>query len=804
MSVLQTGIGPEKGFYPYAIDQSLRFNDDDSAYLTRSLVTISNRKTWTWSGWIKRGNLGFEQTFFGAYRDGNNYIAAQFDSDDTLNITYKNANQSGGSVASQIRRKITTQVFRDSSSWYHVVISFDASNTNCDIYVNGSEVTSFSVNEEPQNLNFEINNISTHYLSTFQNSTFTLDVTYFDGYLAEINFIDGQALDPTSFGEFKSGVWVANKYTGTYGTNGFYLPFENGLGDDESGNGNDWTPNNLAATDIVLDSPTNNFATLNPLDADGLTLSDGNLQGFGADATAAFSTSTIGMSSGKWYCEITLTAKSTSSSLNVGIIEEGNNQAYPDYGYFAFNGNKYDDLTGSAYGSSWDVGDVIGIAYDADTGTLTFYKNGVSQGDAFTGLSGTYFFCQARFGGADHTTQWNFGQDSSFAGNKPAQGNTDDNGIGDFYYTPPTDYLALSTANLPEPAISPADDASPSDYFNTVTYTGDGTSPHAITGVGHQPDFLWLKARSINYQHGLFTVLQGVNDYLQSNSTTAEVNDSTLLNSFDADGFTLGAGNAFNQSGQSYVAWNWKANGAGVTNTDGSITSTVSASPESGFSIVSYTGNGTAGATVGHGLDSAPEMVIVKSRSAPSASFSNWVVYHTSIGASRYIRLDTADAELDGFNQTPWGDTEPTGNVFTVEFDSGAGINGSGDDFIAYCFHSVEGYSKFGSYTGNGSADGPFVYTGFRPAFVMVKASSAGGAGYEWQMFDTARDISNDQTAFLKANLSDAESNGDPIDILSNGFKPRAGSARNNGSGVTYIYMAFAEDGGPFKFSNAR
>jgi len=378
-------------------------------------------------------------------------------------------------------------------------------------------------------------------------------------------------------------------------------------------------------------------------------------------------------------------------------------------------------------------------------------------------------------------------------------------------------YLPLSTANLPDPAIDPAQGSSPEDYFNTVLYTGDsatssaGTVARTITGVGFQPDLIWVKSRNNGgtwSDHSLTDSVRGNNLSLSSNTTGATINVATDFGNGGiggpaADGFTIVSGSAgstanLNSSGDTYVAWNWKANGSGVSNTDGSITSTVSANTTSGFSIVSYTGTNSATETIGHGLNQAPDMIIVKSRD--SADF--WPVYHkdtnTDGGENYLMRLNTTDARLN--SNVYWNDTAPTSTVFTVGTSSA--LNNT-DDFIAYCFHSVDGFSKLGSYTGNGSSDGPFVYTGFRPAFVMVKRTD--GGTNNWVIYDKERDPYNYVDSRLFPNTSGSESGGGAsysYDFLSNGFKVRSIGSEHNLDGGTYIYMAFAEN--PFKYSNAR
>ena len=319
------------------------------------------------------------------------------------------------------------------------------------------------------------------------------------------------------------------------------------------------------------------------------------------------------------------------------------------------------------------------------------------------------------------------------------------------------------------------------DYFNTVLYTGNG-STQSITGVGFQPEWTWIKCRSDARNHQAYDVVRGATKQIYPNLTNAEDTDVSSLTSFDSDGFSLGSAGAVNVSGQTLVAWNWLAGGTGVSNTQGSIASTVSANTTSGFSIVSYTGTGS-NATVGHGLGVAPKMVIVKNRNTTNG----WEVYHASLGATKVILLNSTEAEQT--SSSSWNNTSPTTLVFSV--GRAAGTTGSGNPLIAYCFAEKKGFSKFGSYTGNGSTDGTFVYTGFKPAFVIIKRTNTTG---EWGMFDNKRDSFNVATKELKANASDAEEVNGAIDFLSNGFKLKATSAFMNASGSTYIYMCFAEN----------
>ena len=323
----------------------------------------------------------------------------------------------------------------------------------------------------------------------------------------------------------------------------------------------------------------------------------------------------------------------------------------------------------------------------------------------------------------------------------------------------------------------------PSDYFNTKIFTGDGSLPRAITGVGHQPDFVWLKNRDVGYQHQLYDSVRGTSaGVLYSSLSDAE--DSTYqMSSFDSDGYTMGSQmGAVNGSGENIVSWSWKANGTGASNTDGSITSTVSANTTSGFSIVSYTGTGTQPSTVGHGLGVTPKMFIVK----PRTDAQSWCVYHESVGAGYLTYLDITSASG---GSSVWNSTSPTSSVFTVNDNQ---VNSSGITYIAYCFAEVKGFSKFGSYTGNGSDDGIFIYTGFKPAFVIIKSTSIN----TWIMLDNKRGSYNVNQSKLFADANSAEntdtSNG--IDFLSNGLKLRRNNSEINTSGQSYIYMAFAEE----------
>lgn len=775
--------------------RSLRFRSSANAFLSRTPAAASNRTTWTWSGWVKRGTLTADQTFFEA-QNGSTFNRSGIDGN--LNF-YCNGGTSNVSTTFNVA---SSAVIRDPSSWYHFVISFNTTQATAAnrlrLYINGVQVTAFASSSYPsQNSTWSWNAVCTHNIGRYVDSVYGAG-GYFDGYLTEINFVDGAALTPSSFGTFNSyGVWQPITYGGSYGTNGFYLTFGNNtstttLGYDTSPQGNNWTTNNISVTagvtyDSMTDVPTltsataANYCVMNPLAKNGTagTFSNANLSiTVGADSS---NVGTFGVSAGKFYFEVTLTAATETTAI-VGIVDPRFTQViftnagtYIGYGYTG-TANKGSNGSYSAYGATYTVNDIIGVAFDADAGTLTFYKNNTSQGTAYTGISGTYVPVVGN-GNSGSTKGYvvNFGQ-------RP------------FTYTPPSGFVALNTYNLSTPTIPNG-----AVYMAATTYTGTGATQsiaNTVNGTNFQPDWVWVKGRSGATDHAWYDVLRGTTKQLESNTTTAETTEATGLTAFGSTGFTVGALAQMNTSAATYVAWQWKANGAGVSNTSGTITSTVSANTTAGFAVVTYTGTGSA-ATIGHGLGVAPSMMITKNRTSGAQA---WHCYHASLGNSAVIFLNTTAAQSTG-SADWWNNTTPTSSVFSV--GTGGATNGNTQAIVAYCFAAVAGFSAFGSYTGNGSTDGPFVYTGFRPRFVMVKCSSNSTSSTVWAMWDTSRSPYNASVNELYANLSAAEGvDSSGIDILSNGFKPKRNSEYANLSGWTYIYMAFAEN--PFKYSNAR
>ena len=932
-------FGASAGFYPFEIGQSLRINVGDAPRLTKTFGSGGNRQKWTFSFWLKRSEVttSLASYLFNAYSSGSE---ANFT---FLHISNENRISAGGYGVNYFQ---TNMLARDISSWYNIVYALDTQQATASnrfkLYVNGTQITSFASGTQPSINDLAINDAIQHTLfANYYNGSYD---SYTGGCFADVNFIDNQQLDASSFGEFKNGVWIPIDTAGlNFGTTGFRLEFKGtgtatssgavssptNIGDDTSGNNNHFAVTGFASTDVVLDSPTNNFAVLNAIEPSSVTLSEGNLL---ATVSSGFKLqrSTFFVQSGKWYWEI-LSKDGGNGYIGASTLDEAIVSRGAETNLSAMlvtsDGDIRKNASESSYGNSVSDGDIIGVALDMDNGKIYFSENGTyynsgnpasSANPATTGLTSPLSPSVSLYDNEDYIA--NFGQDSSFAGEKTAQGNTDDNGNGDFYYAPPSGYLALCSSNLPDTTISPNQDTQADDHFNTVLYSGNASNTHQITGVGFQPDWLWIKSRNVSAFHYVADSSRGLGTGdsmrgLGPNSTTTEFTaENDQVRSFDTDGFTLddNTDNTYylNRNSETYVAWNWKAGGTtptktykvvvvsdsgnkyrfrnsadsatfaqsavtldlqeggtyvfdwsdstaqghpirfsttsdgthgsgseyttgvvkddsaykttitvagsaptlyyycqnhsgmggqvntntthGSTNFDGSILSVSQTNETAGFSIATYTGS--ASGTVGHGLSQAPDIIIVKSRTVTNP----WVIYTSITGKDNYLVLNTTAVSTSTSNY--WGTGGVTSSVFGI-YSNSAYANVSGD-LVAYCFHNVEGYSKIGSYTGNGSTDGTFVYTGFRPAFVMIKTTTI--SGQYWILRDNKRDtFNNDSTgSSLYANTPDSEGTGNiDIDFLSNGMKMRDSGNNTNGSG-TYIYMAFAEQ--PFKFSNAR
>ena len=746
----------------YQLEQSLRFNDDDSAHLSKT-STEGTRTAWTWSCWVKATRFdGTAQAIFGSAPAGTLYNDIGFDNGQ---FRFRQYHSSGGGNSWELK---TDARYRDPSAWYHIVLRFDsAQSTSSDrvkIWINGAQVTDFATETYPgQNISSLINSGYEHGIGKLE-PTFNY---YFDGYLAEMHFVDNDVtLTPTDFGEYDdNGVWRPIEVTGlTYGTRGFYLTFSpdatNGIGHDHSGNGLNWTPSNLTTsgtgTDVMSDTPTTNWATLNPLwpANQSVVESEGNLEAQFPNS-ACKTQATMGMTSGKYYWEVdfpTFTAGGAVGIANDGttvtdlVGKDANSWAYFN------NAKKRTNNVAVSWGNTWTGTDIIGVAFDADNGDLYFYKNGAAQESgaaAYTGLTnGPYYPAFSDDSGSTSSTvRANFGQ-------------------REFAYPPGT--------------------SSATGYFNTLTYTGNG-STQSVTGCGFQPDLVWIKCRSVGTDHVLTDVVRGATKTLRSNVTGAEYTQSDALTSFDSDGFSLGddndggpAGN-FNINARTYVAWCWKAGGTASANNAGSLNATVSASNDAGFSVVTYTGNSTSGATFAHGLSAAPTFVVVKNRDSSS---QGWMIYHASLGNTKAIQFTSSSFLTD---TSYWNDTTPSSTLVTLGNDNAT--NASGDDFVAYCWTDKTGVTKTGTYAGNGSDPGNIsVDCGFKPAMVMVK----GDASASWQIIDNER--GEDTALFPDANSAENSRSDRKILLTQSGFIVQGNDGNINSSGVDYYFIAFAEN----------
>ena len=804
----------DTAFYNGAVSSSLRMQD---ARLTETPSSTGNSKKWTFSAWIKRGTLADSYIFAGTPYDGYNGIAAiYFTSAGQLHTYYdtSGANPYGA---------VGPRLFRDTSSWYHLVWAVDAANTIHKIWIN-NELVSTDTGKYPPNYDYGINRSGSE-MVIGDGAWDSYGSTNFNGYMAEINHCDGQYLEPDSFGETKNGIWIPLKDPSlTYGTNGFRLQFlqtgtsanSSGIGADTSGQANHFAVNALAASDVVPDSPENNFCTMNPLHfraSYGMaTLSEGILAYGDAGLSSSWGAqfSTFNLNSGKWYAEVLTKGN---SSCSIGVMNVGH------YGYQHFlvqnpqnetgNWTLFMDGTDTKSRLNGSLADptytafnndqVLGIALNADDKELSFYVDGTLQTglgssgviDISTGGSSNdaWSFTANTANGSGVTFVWNFGQDSSFAGDETATSNSDANSNGTFHTAPPSGYLAVCSANLPEPTIGPNSATQADDHFNTLIYDGNDDATRTFD-VGFVSDWSWFKARNASgIGHQLYDSSRGVTKFLASNTNGAEDTNTEGVTSFNSSGLlAIGNSNFLNKSGRTHVLWNWKANGGTTSsNTDGSITSTVQANTTAGFSIVTATSPSSGTWSVGHGLSKKPDMIIQKYRSGTG----RWTTWHNILTSGQYLGLNETNAVAS--SGTPFN--------FTIT-DSVIGGNADYDNtsqtVVYYVFHNVEGYSRIGSYSGNGNEDGTFVYLGFRPAFIMLKCKDNVSS---WNILDNKRDPDNTVNQYILPSSSDAEGSLVQADFLSNGIKFRTTNAERNGTRVI-LYMAFAE--APFKYANAR
>lgn len=761
----------------YEISRSLRFRKSNSAFLSRTPGSTGNRRTWTWSAWIKRANiladLNGVAPLFTQHTSGNTGIRDYFQIyENRIWIDLNNSNS--GALRSNL-------LLTNTNDWYHFVWAVDTTkdipSERMKVYVNGTQINSWATANYPS-LNYD----------TFINLSGTqsrmggqTDGVYFaDQYMTEVNFIDGQQLDASAFGQFDAlNNWFPRRYTGTYGTNGFYLDFSDNsnttattLGKDRAGS-NNWTPNNFSVTagvtnDSVVDSPTDfgrdtgaggevrgNYATLMP--TSNVTVSDGNLRV--VTSTGESNTvSTLTMRTGKWYFEASCTGNVTTGSA-VGIVPanydfaknmyEGINAGFAYYGGSSglfVKGSGNNSLETFQYGTSWSTNDTIGCAFDADNGTIQFFKNGTGY---------------AVVGGIPINSEYRF---SVGEGENAASASFNVNfGQRPFLYTAPSGFRALNSKNLKD--------------------VGSFNLPDSFGNFTTTPDLIWVKNRSSANNHILQDTVRGTNNYVDITTSNLQTGLTTGVQAFLPNGFQMGSIAGGNAAGNNIVAWCWNR---------GRIP---------GFDIVSYNGNGSS-QQIQHNLGVAPSMIITKELTVNR----NWAVWHIGLTGNNNVieGLNTTSGESSQAGWKSGGGAYIPGNLYFDVAGTNNMTNTSGSSYVAYLWAAVPGFSAFGRYVGNGSSDGPFVYTGFRPKWVMCKRIDS-GSSESWFIMDTVRDSAGNLDTgqkFLVAQNSNTEGTGTAIiDILSNGFKCRS-TAVNAGSGTNYIYAAFAE--APFKYANAR
>jgi hypothetical protein len=844
--------------YNYEIANSYHNNGTSQYLYKHSWPTATDQTRSTWSGWIKPISLVSENSSSNIQSIiwGSNTGTAAFnrigiDSNGRLSIRVRN------SSASDIIRfeSQDSQPYDDTNAWYHLFFSIDfnqSGDAKIVAYVNGVLFTRWKSTSHA--------NSGTGFTGSFGQglgSSGKIEIGrhnanastqyYSRCHFADIHMIDGQIKSPTDFGEFYNGVWIPKAYTGTYGNCGFKLNFadSSNMGNDVSGNNNDFTMAAGGAYSQTPDTPTNNFPQFDrkPSETNVAQIVNQNLGFLNSNTTGVFTSFAL-PSTGKWYWELRAGGDNFVTNITNNTSIRPSTNASTHTLLLVRNGQStraYNSTEVSYTSTAYANGDFVGYRWDGDAGTFKIYKNNsqVAEYNNFT-LTGPFYFALDRHSSSNdaESHRINFGQDSTFSNQETATNNADSNGVGKFHYAVPSGHLALCTKNLSD-SLPVSQDVRPEDFFAAHLHTGTGAT-QSITGLGFQPDLVWIKARNNTTSHALFDSVRGVTRRLYSNHNYDEAVEDSLT-SFGADGFGLGAAAGVNANNDKFVSWNWKAGGAptatnvaaaGAVPTSGSVmingvasssalaggnpAKKISANTKSGFSIVQYTGTGNGVQTIAHGLSKAPEMMIVKNMDDDE----NWAMYHHAAGNSSVnsaanvinFRLNTdniASATTNG----RWGNATPTNTVFSIgDTTTDNEVGSSGDNYIAYCWHGVEGYSSFGFFEGtNQATNGAYVITGFKPAFVMVKSiNGASATSYDYVVWDNKRNGSSQSTIDVGRNPINggllwnevgAEITTHSINFLSNGFKCASSSAGSNGS-KDYIYMAFAEQ--PQKYSRGR
>lgn len=749
MLVPKAPICPHRG--AYKIDNSLMVDSVSTQYLSRTFGTPTDNKKWTWSGWIKRGILpAAKSIILNRSIDANNDFKISFDSDNTIFVSDVVAGANAMLVA-------TSQVFRDTAAWLHLCVVVDTNNAvaadrQC-IFINGvrAAIKAGSVNYA-LGASCTLNVAAIHDQCRGYDAS-TTSYKYFDGYLANVHFIDGQALTSDYFGQTSSvnGQWIPRAYTGTYGANGFFLKFDNGvsLGTDSAGS-NHWTPTNITSVNQYLDTPTNNFCTLNYLvqadSAPNITFSLGNTCVSHPNIAEQSNVDCITVATlpRNLYFEMTVLAPNAASGFVKFDVTNGSGiQVVLTCLTASTTLNATGGTPASQTGLAAAVAnDVFSVKIDTTAGTVQVYRNGAVLGTQITGLvfTNSLPLLQTSSIAYDGKMQFNWGQ-RAFA-----------------YPLLSVGCYPICTDRLNKPAVFKGSSA-----FAAITYQGNGTTQ--TINAGFMPDLVWIKNRTVADVHTIYDITRGATISLRTDSNLADVTRSTALTAFTASGFSVGADTTANQTGQNFIAWCWKRN---VIN---------------GFDIVSYTGTGVA-KTINHSLSSIPKMIFIKGRN--TTVDENWIVYHTSLGNAQHVNLNATTAQSASTN---FNSTTPTTSAFSI--GTGTAVNENTKSYIAYVWSEVPGFSNFGSYTGNLNANGPFVYTGFKPRLVMIKRVDVAGS---WELIDTSRGANGGQYLIAAESSAIESAASDMVDVLSNGFKIKTGAdALFNASGGTYIYAAFAD-----------
>jgi len=755
------------------------FDSASSSYMSKAWgTTADSDKTQTYSFWHRRTVFGVEQDLFMQRNGGQCYIF--FDTNDRLNVAFDAA----------YTAYIPAMMFRDPTAWYHIVVRVDTTQvTSTDrvkVDVNGVEQTDINTNHNmPQNTTTDL--LRTGGTMAICRNEFGTD-DYVDGLLADVHVQDGIVGAATDFGEFDaSGVWKPITASVSYGTNGFHIDFRDSsdLGDDESGNANDFTASGMGTDHQVADTPGRVYPIISPVDHVGTstpaTISEGGRKAAGWSNDRLIALSMPVIESGCYLEAVVDTAGdemfglwvSSTKPLGAASTSSPHTDSASCVLRVATN-TVYNEGSSSSFSpATISSADVLMLAYK--DGQFFYGKNGTWENSAVPNSETGELFTIAS--SSEKTIHFVIGR--SGAGGPVYTIRTEE---ADWSYTAPTWAVPISSFNMPEAAVP-----KPSNYFDVALYTGNGTaigsSGNEISSLDFQPDLVWIKNRDAADGHRVFDAVRGATKYVVPDAQQAQVTDTESLSTFDADGFTVGDEVGVNTNTENYVSWNWKGDGSsGASNSDGTITTTINAIATTGVSFGTFTGNATAGATLGHGLSAAPDFVFLQDISNGSKQIA---AYHSALGGTKYLVFDTTGSAVT--SSIYWNDTDASSSVITI--GSHSDVNASGQTFGFWAFTEVSGFSKFGSFEGNGNANGPVVYCGFRPALVICKSIDSTSS---WHMHDYQREGYNVDNDDLYVDSASAEGTADQIDFLANGFKLRISTDPNVAE--TYVFMAFAEN----------